>query len=298
MKKLIALTLCLALVLSFSFVAMAATSTTTYDSQTGIFTTTVTADVGDQATLIAFPASGLDTTGSTNIEFIDQATTTAGATEFTYKFKNEVVANQAYTIKVGGSLLATPLSETITPVLGATGYTISGTVSNAAELNIIGDEGLDAIYNDAWKTIVTLKASVYAETFIAETVVDGTAKTFSFADVADGTYVLSIIRDGYLPREMEITVAGADIDLGDKPILGGDMSGSDIPVYTNISTDLLIDGSDLGTFLTVLGIDFENVDYLAKYDVSPDLLVDGSDLGTVIANLGSDYSAYGETIGY
>jgi hypothetical protein len=314
MKKLIALTLSLAIILCFSFAVMAAPVTltnngtagsdnngtqsmvTTFDADTMTFVTTVTG-VTDQATLLAFSGDTLTTTGETNIEFIDQIS--IGTTQqFTYKLKTDPVANATYTIKVGGSNLATPLSQFVTPIVGASGYTISGTVSNAADLNIIGDEALDAIYNAAWKTVVTLKASVYAETFIAETVVDGAAKTFSFANVANGTYVLSIIRDGYLPREMEITVAGENINLGDKPLLGGDLYGPDLTVYTDITTDLFIDGADLGVLVANLGIDYENLDYLAKYDIYPDLFVDGADLGTLVSNLGNDYSAYGETISY
>lgn len=150
MKKLIAFISSVAIVLSFSLSSFAATATTKYEELEGdlpgygTFTTTVTADVTGQATILAVKGSELSTTYD-NIQFIDQKTAGTGAnakTEFTYKLMDQVEAGKEYSVMVGGSTLTSaipapavdkdgvPLAEFI-PRSGD-GYTITGEVSNPA----------------------------------------------------------------------------------------------------------------------------------------------------------------------
>lgn len=313
MKKLIALTLSLAIILCFSFAVMAAPVTltngtagsdnngtqsmsTTFDADTKTFVTTVTG-VTDQATLLVFSGNTLTTENGTNIEFIDQ-TTVGTTTEFTYKLKTDPVANATYTIKVGGSNLTTPLSQYVTPIVqtAPTTFTISGTVSNAADTVAI--EGVDPEflqpYNTGWLTTVNLYDS-FGGNLVATTTVDPTSKTFSIADIAiqksgdtaeKSTYFLEIKRLGFVLRYIDVTVDNKD--LGDKPLIAGDFA------YGG-AQDYQVEATDVGILFENYGKNVdENVDFNLEYDVNTDFVLEATDVGTLFENYGKSIETYGD----
>ena len=313
MKKLIAIVACLALVGSFSIAACAEAvsvgsavegMTTTYDKETGCFTTTVNANVGEQATILAFTGETLKTDNGTNIEFINQEAK-GETTSFTYKMKSDVVEGADYTVKIGGSDVSTPYSQKITIPTSSqepTTYTVSGSVNNFVEQDyydmlvadeLIAAEDLDT-YKAAYGTTAYLVDLAGAEDFvgnysdvteftcIAKTDVSALDGTYSFTDLEAGEYAVIIARDGALPYMEYATVEDADVDLGAIDMILGDVVGA---------KDFLIDGGDLGVVFAALG-DITEEQFVTACDIAHDCLIDGGDLGVFFANLG-DITAYG-----
>ena len=310
MKKLIAIVACLALVGSFSIAACAEAvsvgsavdgMTTMYDAETGCFTTTVNANVGDQATILAFTGETLRTDNGTNIEFINQEAK-GETTFFTYKMKSDVVEGAVYTVKIGGSDVEIPYSQKITIPTSSqepTTYTVSGTVANAADTytaDDIGDEDLANEVNEAFKTTVTLFTksnfdnyvyNVYGEDdsysyeIVSTTVVDGTSKTYSFADLAAGEYVVAIERAAALPCFKAVAVSDSDVTISSTTLRLGELY-----------EDFGIDGSDINEILPNLNKSYGDDGYSYYQDLYVDFGIDGSDINEILPNLNKGLSDY------
>jgi hypothetical protein len=316
MKKLIGIVAGLALIGSLSFAACAEAvsvgsavegMTTTYDAETGYFTTTVNANVGDQATILAFTGETLTTDNGTNIEYINQESK-GETTSFTYLMKSDVAEGATYTVKIGGSDINTPYSQKITiptTTQEPAGYTVSGAVSNFVEQDfydmlvadeLIAAEDLDT-YKAAYGTTAYLVDLAGAEefagnysdvtefTYLAKAEVSAVDGTYSFADLEAGEYAVIITRDGALPYMEYATVEDADVDMGTIDMIFGDTIGA---------KDFLIDGGDVGEVVAAISDITEEI-FVPACDVIHDCLIDGSDVGEFVANIG-DITAYGTNL--
>ncbi len=188
-----------------------------------------------------------------------------------------------------GTLYTPTPSPTPTPTptpTPAPTYSISLTSTSAAnELNT-GDTVYDAAMNLAGLTTVELKASYLSPT-LQTTTVNLSTKEASFANVEEGNYVIVISRNGYLKRSIDVTVSGADVSLGNKPLIAGD-------VYV----DGLIDGSDTEKMFTSIGLDYSDTLFDVVLDLNLDGILDGTDTETQFSSLGANVNTYGETVNY
>lgn len=322
MKKLVALISSVALVLSMAFSGSAATATTTYVDGTGdqagygTFTTTITGDVGGQATLLVFTGERASITAN-SIEYIDQQTSTVDGTTFVnYKLKNKLNPGDKITAYVGGStagdaVLATvadytPVAPTPTPSSepsSTPGYKVYGTVSNAAELagGSFANETEKGLANEAWKTYVVLKNTIKDTTTVLPPVeVDPVSKIFEIKNVPNGNYVAVIYRAGFLPRYIKnVNVANADFPLGDKTLLMGDMTTStNYPVYGSIGTDAIVDSTDRSVLMTNFFKDVKSPGFVYHYDLTGDFIVDSTDISSLMTNFFKDILNYNEGVAW
>lgn len=313
MKKLIAIVACLALVGSFSIAACAEAvsvgsavegMTTTYDKETGYFTTTVNANVGEQATILAFTGETLKTDNGTNIEFINQEAK-GETTSFTYMMKSDVVDGAVYTVKIGGSDVETPYSQKITIPTSSqepTTYTVSGSVNNFVETDfydMIVEEGyIDAADLDTYKAaygttayLTTVdNAFAFLDNYGDELVIDAIAScevspvdgTYSFTNLDAGEYAVVIYRAGALPYAEYVTVEDADVDLGALDIVLGDLIGA---------KDFVVDPGDVGMVVEGATDITDPDNFVAANDVAHDGVIDPGDLAIVVQNAG-DITVY------
>lgn len=154
--------------------------TTLYDVTV---TYSVTGDVAAQTTVLVTQAATLDTTGDTNILFIDQMDKVAS---FTFSVaKADVVDNKIY-IKMGGSDVTDP-TDVYEKATGSTptGFSITGYI---------------AAYSSGATVTLGEKS--------AQTDANG---QFTLTEVADGTYALVITAKAALTRTIDVAVDGADV---------------------------------------------------------------------------------------
>jgi hypothetical protein len=194
--------------------------------------------------------------------------------------KTNPAAGQLYTIAVGGSDVDTVVYQEVIPVAkpADTGFSVSGTVLNAAD--DIGEES----YNEAWVTTVNLKPTVLSEIILTSTIVDMTEKTFELSYETAGSYVVEVIRDGYVPRYFNVVLDSAsEVAVGDKSLFAGD-----------IEFDYAINGLDSETLFAYFGLTYEDNDYRTTYDLTADGSLNGLDTESLFANFGEQYDTYGE----
>lgn len=305
MKKLIALISTVAITLSFSVCTFAAEDepATTYNKTTKEFTTTVKGVV-DQATLLVVKGEELSIDGSTNnIEYIDQKTV-GDTTVFNYKLMADPVVNSGdvYTVFVGGSNLSTgPFSEEIIPeekTTAPTKFTISGTVTTAVAPVTRGTAQQNATADLEFQTRAILKSSLTATETLQIVPVDYSSKTFTFAPVDNGSYYVVIYRVGCIPRFISVTVNGDNVPLGDKPLILGDANNSSLrTIYGTITSDVVVDASDLNAIIAKSGKSVnDGANFSYKCDLNTDLATDASDLNVVISSSGKSMNNYNEGI--
>jgi len=166
-------------------------------------------------------------------------------------------------------------------------YNVNLTALSAADLMNTGDTSYDNYMNAAGKTTVTIRNSYLATDIIASTQIDPTSKTATFSGLTDREYLVTVSRNGYLIRDFGITVAGENVNLGDRSLLAGD-----------VFTDGIIDGSDSESLFSTIGFSYGDTTYVPAYDVNLDGIVDGTDSEMLFANLGSDVGIYLEPVDY
>ena len=334
MKKIISLISILAIILSFSTVAFGAELLTDgavtvdgksitsidYDSTTGEFEVTATGITG-QATLLAFPVAGLETTGGTNnIEFIDQDAATS-STVFNFKMKTAPTSG-IFTIKVGGSNVDTALSVDVNLGGDSSDYTISGTVATLAPVVDADDLGdLDpairgdfiAAVEEKWATTVTLISfadladlvksyadpslldAPYVEDAIASTTADLTSGAFSLAvpsDVTSADYVLVFRQAGSMPFLKKVEFRGSNVVLDNSiSFIRGDVSNIardyNVPDFQVNMRDLSLIVGNMTTY-----DEFADDDDAFKFalDINYDLQVTFGDVSSAFSSFGTDYS--------
>lgn len=239
MKKLIALTLSSAIVLSFSLSAMA-TVTSTYDEATLTVTTTITADenLGDQATLLVYPGAVLNVANGTNIEYIDQEQAgqdADGSTVFSYKLKSGVVANQAYSIYVGGSNKTAPLGGAGTVLFTqATGPAV--TAENIATVvNVNAATDVFGVVGDSYVTVnIASLVTLPDVTSDYKITVKGTEFRYN---AANGKFVGTVALGGVALVPADISIAKVARTTND--VMFGDLN-YDTVINTLDLNDLLI----------------------------------------------------------
>ncbi|MEI6603531.1 MAG: hypothetical protein WCL54_08605, partial [Clostridia bacterium] len=168
-----------------------------------------------------------------------------------------------------------------------TGNAVTLASLSATDLLNTGDAVYDAYMNAAGQTTVVAKRSYLATDILASCVVDPTTKIATLPPLAAGPYTLSVSRSGYMTRDIALTMAGSDLDLGDKSLIAGD-------VYA----DGIIDGSDSEAVFSTIGAGYGDAGYVQLNDINLDGIIDGTDSETIFANLGLDMSYYGETVDY
>jgi len=161
------------------------------------------------------------------------------------------------------------------------------TVDSAADLMNTGDSAYDDYMNASAITILTVKASYLSVPVIATTSVLPLTKSATVSNLPDGDYLFTISRTGFLVRDMSVTVANNSIELGNKPLLAGD-----------VFADGIIDGSDSESLFSKIGFSFGDPDYLVDLDLNLDGIIDGTDSETLLANLGADVGFYNESVNY
>jgi len=159
--------------------------------------------------------------------------------------------------------------------------------STVADKMDTGDPSIDSYFNDAIVTKVTLKTSYNSPVILESASIDPLFKSIMIPGLANGNYVLSISRNGFLVRDIAVTISNAAVDLGNKPLIPGDLV-----------VDGAIDVSDLGVLLSAFGASYGDVNYAPVPDFNVDGSIDVADLGVMLANFGSDISIYGESVDF
>lgn len=266
---------------------------------------TVNVSTSDQGTILAVQGTSIKV-GS--IQYINQATASNGSASFNFKLndsriaKTDGVANDdVYVLTGDGKVKVIDLTPE-----ASTGYTISGSVTNAPSQSFITDELTEyvkEIYGeeevDNYISEYTITASLISENE-AENFVNwalGEADSFtalktasvsfedgsySFKDVEDGTYILALTSNSALTWADYVTVDGGNVTVDSVTLIYGDVIGQ---------KDAIIGSGDVGAVLANM-CDIESESFVCGYDVSPDCIIGSGDVGTVLANMG-DISAYG-----
>jgi len=118
------------------------------------------------------------------------------------------------------------------------GFTVSGTAvswnnTNDAVYLLYADDVADATIKAEWQSGSYNALYTGTKTAAEEVTVGGKkmqSQSFNFEEVADGTYKLAIFKPGkYVPKIVEVTVDGADIDLDQQKLwLYGDVNGDGV----------------------------------------------------------------------
>ena len=164
------------------------------------------------------------------------------------------------------------------------GFNVTVGSSSAADYMDTGDVDLNLIVNSAWETKVRLKNTFLSDPFFTTTINPST-KSVTISGVLNGVYVMEVVRNGFLPRFITVTVDGANVDLGDKPILPGDLN-----------YDGNINGQDSGLLFSVYNGVFPDAPYDLNYDLNADGNINGQDTGLLFASYNLDFTSYGEVV--
>ena len=316
MKKLLALTLGIVMIFSISAVSFAAVTelanleTTPnvgnstqgikkveFNDSTNEIIVTAAGLVG-QGTVLSHLDSDISLSGDTNIQYIDQKANESGDTVFTFQMKTTPTAGQEYTIKVGGTNVASAYSTRVKPIAStASGFTLTGSVTNAADtLVMFDDAGSDGSFDDALNAGFATVVSLYPleafslETFVTEdlavpsyTAVVGESKNFTIPNVLEGAYYLKILRPGYIAYQAFVEVT-QNASLGTFTLLPGDVTedtnaGDDdiTTIYANSGASWYTnfgEGEDSGMY------------YYYRYDVDCNLSADSEDVTEIYKNYG------------
>jgi len=239
-------------------------------------------------------ASALTIAQMTNLGIINATESNLSRYQSAIALSNptDISSESALQAIVDGVNAATPTpvstpTPTPTPVPTPTRYSISIDCLTTASMVITGDPIYDENMNEFGKTTVLAKTSYLATDYIVSASINTTSKSAILPPLPAGNYVLAVSRIGYLSRYISVTLSDESLDLGDKSILAGDISG-----------DGIIDGSDSETLFTYLGSSYGDLNYIHEYDLNLDGIVDGSDTELVFANIGTATDDYGETVNY
>ena len=173
------------------------------------------------------------------------------------------------------------------------GYPVSVTLSvsltslNAAATLNTGDTAYDLFMNSASVSEVTIRSSYLSQTFIATTSINPSTKVANFTGLLNNNYIITVSRSGYMKRDIAVTVAGNNLDLGNKELIPGD-----------VFVDGVIDGSDSETLFSKIGQMYGDLGYLTSNDFNRDGIIDGTDTETLFAHIGNNITLYGEVINY
>jgi len=164
---------------------------------------------------------------------------------------------------------------------------VTFSVSSAAQRVNTGDSVYNDYMNGNSGTTVTVRNSYLTLSVIQNTTVPLPTKTSVLINLADQKYLLSILRKGYLRRDVPIVVAGENLSLGDKPLVAGD-------VYV----DGIIDGSDSELLFSKIGNTYVDAAYDIACDFNNDGVIDGTDTEKLFSGLGFDVIDYHEYVNY
>ncbi|MEI6132886.1 MAG: hypothetical protein WCQ41_08710 [Bacillota bacterium] len=167
------------------------------------------------------------------------------------------------------------------------GHSVSLSSLTAGKIMNTGDTVYDQYMNSHGVSSVSVKASYLSSAILAETVIDPTSKTGIIPALSDGNYVLSVIRDGYLTRRVNLNMNGSDVSLGEKSLVAGDAF-----------VDGVIDGSDSEFLFSTIGNSYGHPGYDPSCDFNQDGTIDGTDTETLFTHLGFYVMNYGEGINY
>jgi len=188
--------------------------------------------------------------------------------------------------------------------VASAGYTVSGTAvawngtDNAVYLLYAGDTADSAIVNE-WKSGTYATAGNVLATGVKGTISDVTvnnktmkSQTFTFEGLADGKYKLAILKPGkYVPAIVEITVAGAAVDVGQQKLwLYGDVNSDGI---TNVT-----DATQILRYIVSNTSAFDNGDAVEKAqrrlaaDVNGDGIANVTDATQILRYIVSNTSAF------
>ena len=174
------------------------------------------------------------------------------------------------------SVIAVSASPTPDP-----GHSITLGCSSAKNIIQTGDTVYDAFMNNLATVSVTLKTSYEATSNIAATTINRNTKIGEISGVADASYVLTVSQNGFLKRDIAVTVSGADLNLGDKSLIAGD-----------VFADGMIDGSDSELLFSRIGYIYNDGQYLGQLDFNLDGVIDGTDSEKLFSNLGKNIYFY------
>ena len=177
---------------------------------------------------------------------------------------------------------ATP-TPTPTPSL----FTLTLNSSTAADTSTTGDTLYDAYLNSAGTTTVNVKASFLNPEILYSTTVVPLTKTASISSIIEGTYVVSVSRNGYMTRYITVSGTVGTVDIGYKYLIPGD-----------VFADGIIDGSDTELMFTYIGNSYGDPLFDSKLDFNNDGIVDGTDSEVLLSFIGSTSGNYGETVIY
>jgi len=160
-------------------------------------------------------------------------------------------------------------------IVHALGYTVSIGCLSAADSMNSGDAVFDAYFNDITVTSVTVKATYLSPEILYSGTINPVTKSITIPGLANGSYVVSLSRIGFLVKDIDVTVSGSNQNIGDKSLLAGD-----------IIVDGSIDVADLGTLLSVFGSTYGDANYYPGNDFNVDGSVDIADIGMLLSNFG------------
>ena len=238
---------------------------------------TIAIDGNTQETMIKMTFRKIDKIDSNTFNYFHKTAAGTVVSKMIYSTTNVL---QFATI-TGSAVFTRP--ELFTTEILPAGYSVTLNSSSAADLMNTGDTVYDAYMNAAGATKVTVKKSYLATDILATAMFAPDTKVATISGLADGKYLFTVSRNGYLIRNIGVTIAGADVNLGNKPLLGGD-------VYS----DGIIDGSDSETLFSAIGFSYGDPGYVPDYDLNLDGIIDGSDTETLFVCIGLDVSVYME----
>ena len=178
-------------------------------------------------------------------------------------------------------------SDLFTKEILQIGHSVTLSSLTAGKVINTGDAVYDQYMNSHGVSSVSVKASYLSSAILAETVVDPTSKTAIIPALSDGNYVLSVTRDGYLTRRVNLNMNGSDVSLGEKSLVAGD-----------VFVDGVIDGSDSEFLFSTIGNSYGHLGYDPSCDFNQDGTIDGTDTEILFTHLGFYVMNYGERINY
>lgn len=278
MKKNVCLLFALVFAFAFSCVAFAANTAIDVDNvvitENGDNFFSVTGYVlnpvdNQQVTVLVVPTSILvdgkisGEVADSDIAYINQVTIGAD-NEFAVTVGiQESLDPTLYSLLLGGTDIAVA-DQYVGPLVPAKGYTVSGTVVAG------GNFTTEEIYATAQVTVTISELSKTAVAAFAD---------FSWAieEVEDGTYTLIVSKPGWLSYQLnDVVVSGQDLALGTITLTAGD-----------ITSDGIINATDLGALLGAFGASSSSESYKANIDLTGDCIINATDLGSLLGNFGA-----------
>lgn len=173
--------------------------------------------------------------------------------------KENLKVGEKYTVRIGATALAAPISGGYLELPDAKKYTVSGSLS------FMGGK------RKAYVQILNADGSVQAE---AET----ETGDFVISNVPDGTYKVYITKQSHLPAQTEMTVSGEDVQLEPVRLLAGD-----------INEDKIINIFDLTNLIEMFGKSETSAGFREEPDLDENGTVNIFDLTALIENFGKGF---------